>query len=53
MNVQTGFMGILKSLMVPYFPKISRMWSSLTFLVSASTTICNQSQFLRNETGAC
>lgn len=38
-DVQTGFMGILKSLIVPYLPKISRMWSSLTFFVKASTTI--------------
>jgi hypothetical protein len=34
-------MGTLRSLMTPYLPKISRTWSSLTFRVNASTTICN------------
>lgn len=33
-------MGMVSSLMTPYFPNISRTWSSLTFLVKASTTIC-------------
>jgi hypothetical protein len=39
-TLKVGFMGILRSLMTPYLPKISRIWSSLTFLVKASTTIC-------------
>jgi hypothetical protein len=41
LTLKVGFMGMRRSLMTPYLPKISRMWSSLTFLVSASTTICD------------
>lgn len=33
------FMGRSRSLMLPYWPKISRRWSSLIFLVNFSTTI--------------
>jgi hypothetical protein len=40
LTLKVGFMGMRRSLMTPYLPKISRTWSSLTFLVSASTTIC-------------
>jgi hypothetical protein len=32
-------MGSFRSLIGPYFPKISRKWFSLTFLVNCSTTI--------------
>ena len=39
-DLQVGFMGILMSFMTPYLLNISRMWSSLTLRVSASTTIC-------------
>lgn len=39
--VQTGFMGMRRSLMAPNLLKISRMCASLTFFVNASTTICN------------
>lgn len=40
-HVQTGFMGMRRSLMGPNLPKISRMCASLTFFDNASTTICN------------
>lgn len=30
----------------PYWPKISRRWSSVTFLVNRSTTICSRDQQL-------
>lgn len=53
-HVQTGFMGIRRSLMVPNLANISRMWPSLTFLVNASTTICDSGVSSgANRAGSC
>jgi hypothetical protein len=53
LTLNVGFMGMRRSLMTPYLPKISRMWSSLTFLVSASTTICDVSASSMESSTSC
>jgi hypothetical protein len=40
-------MGRLRSRIGPYFPKISRKWPSLTFLLNCSTTIYIESALSR------